>query len=223
MAAQNLLAFAVVALAIYFIAENLGLFPAKSHGRRRWSHGAERQLDAVRGASFEKKKLLNFSEYNVFRIIEAEIARERRGYRVFAQTSLGEILACADAGAFWSINSKRVDILVVDQNGWPVLAVEYQGEGHYQGTSTLRDAIKKEALAKAGINYLEIFPGDKSPQIRDRVREQLGWVVTSARNAEHSAQFPAVPAPSPETTAFGTHDPCFAARPVAHPSISSST
>jgi hypothetical protein len=143
------------------------------------------QLHAVMAASFQKQRLLSSSEYRAFEIIETDIAAARRGYRVFAQTSLGEVLTTpkdengfrsiiSDNG-FRSINSKRVDILIVDRGGWPVVAVEYQGDRHYQGTAAGRDAVKKEALRKAGVRYLEVFPGDSAEQIRSRVREQLGW------------------------------------------------
>jgi Protein of unknown function (DUF2726) len=134
---------------------------------------AGQQLNAVMAASFEKRRLLNWPEYQAFRIIEADIAAARRGYRVFAQTSLGEVLMSPDENAFHSINSKRVDILIVDKGGWPVAAVEYQGNGHYQGTAAARDAVKKEALRKAGVRYVEITATDSAEQIRSRVREQL--------------------------------------------------
>jgi hypothetical protein len=133
------------------------------------------QLRAVMGASFQKQRLLNGSEYRVFKIIEADIAAESRGYRVFAQTNLGEVLSSPNDDAFRSINSKRVDILIVDQGGWPVVAIEHQGAGHYQGTAAARDAIKKEALRKAGIRYVEVSETDTEEQIRLRVRENLGW------------------------------------------------
>ena len=134
-----------------------------------------RQLNAVMGASFATRKLLSSAEYKVFKIVEDDIAAERRGYRVFAQTSLGEILSSPDDNAFHSINAKRVDILIVDQWGWPAVAVEYQGSGHYQGTAAARDAIKKEALRKAGVRYVEVSESDNAARIRSRVREQLGW------------------------------------------------
>jgi hypothetical protein len=136
---------------------------------------AGQQLNAVMAARFEKRKLLNASEYKVFKILEDDIAAERRGYRVFAQTSLGEVLSSPDDNAFHSINAKRVDILIVDQWGWPAVAVEYQGSGHYQGTAAARDAVKKEALRKAGVRYVEVSASDNAAQIRSRVREQLGW------------------------------------------------
>ncbi len=83
-----------------------------------------------------------------------------KGYRVFAQTSLGEILKSSDHDAFHSINSKRADILVIDAGGWPVLAVEYQDDGHYQSAPAARDAVKKDVLRKAGVRHLEVHPTD---------------------------------------------------------------
>jgi hypothetical protein len=123
--------------------------------------------------SFEKQRVLSPSEYRVFTIVEVEIAAQRAGYRVFAQTSLGEILRSSSQDAFHSINSKRVDILVVDRGGWPFLAVEYRGDGHYQGTAAARDAVKKEALRKAGVRYMEFTATDTDDQIRSRLREHL--------------------------------------------------
>jgi hypothetical protein len=131
------------------------------------------QLHAVMAASFQRRRLLSTSEYRAFKTIEDDMARARRGYRVFAQTSLGEVLTSPDENAFRSINSKRVDILIVDAGCWPVVTVEYQGAGHYQGTAAARDAIKKEALRKAGVRHVEVSESDSDEQIRSRVREQL--------------------------------------------------
>ena len=133
-----------------------------------------RQLDAVMASPFQRKRVLSGAEYRAFRIVEDYVAAARGGFRVFAQISLGEVLRSSSPEAFRSINSKRVDILVVDRGGWPVLAVEYQGDGHYQGTAAARDAVKKEALRKAGVRYLEVSEGDDDNKIRDCVREQLG-------------------------------------------------
>jgi hypothetical protein len=137
------------------------------------------QLNAVMAASFHRQRVLSRSEYRVFKIIEDEITMLRRGYRVFAQTCLGEVLRSPDRNAFLSINSKRADILVVDGGGWPALVVEYQGEGHYQGAAAARDAVKKEALRKAGVRHFEVQPTDSDDKIRSLVREQFGWTTTS--------------------------------------------
>jgi hypothetical protein len=137
------------------------------------------QLRNALRAPFKKKKLMNLSEFKVFRIIEKDFAIKRAGFRVVAQAPLGEFLQSRHKNGFRAVNSKRVDMLIVNRDGWPLLAIEYQGEGHYDDTSDLRDAIKKAALTKAGIGYLEIFPKDKSDanRILSLVHEQLGWDV----------------------------------------------
>src|SRR5262249_2702888 len=61
---------------------------------------AGQQLKAVMAASFGKRRLLSRPEYQAFKIIEADIAAARRGYRVFAQTSLGEVLKSPASGCF---------------------------------------------------------------------------------------------------------------------------
>jgi hypothetical protein len=152
---------------------------------------AARQLTAVMSASFDRQKLLSPAEYRAFRLVEDVVANQR-GYRVFAQVNLGEILKSGDDLAFRSINSKRIDILVVDGGGWPVLAVEYQGSGHYHRTAAARDAVKKEALRKAGVRYLEVSPGESDAQIQGHVREQLAGRI----NTPDLAPLKAVNAPA---------------------------
>ncbi len=72
--------------------------------------------------------------------------------------------------AYQLINAKRVDMLIVDREYWPVAAVEYQGSGHHLGNAAQRDAIKREALRKAGIDFLEVCEGDTAAMLRDRLR-----------------------------------------------------
>ncbi len=132
------------------------------------------QLNFVMRANFQRRKILSVGEYSVFKTIEDDLAAARSGYRIFAQTCLGEILKPSDQMAFHSINSKRVDMLVVDRGGWPVVAIEYQGAGHYQGNAAARDAVKKEALRKAGVKYIEISKDDTADQVRYRLHEALG-------------------------------------------------
>jgi hypothetical protein len=135
------------------IAFSIGAFGGYSIARLRLSdiELCKMQMRRVHRASFRKQKLMNFSEFSVFRVIEQDIALKRSGFRVMAQAPLGEILKSPNENAFRAVNGKRVDMLILDRGGWPVLAIEYQGEGHYDGTSDLRDAIKKTALTKAGI------------------------------------------------------------------------
>lgn len=150
-------------------------WPGAPRGRDPDPTDVGEQLKAVMAGSFSRQRVLSPSEYRPFKIIETELLASRSGFRIFAQTSLGEILRSPCDSAFRSINSKRVDILVIDRYGWPVVAVEYQGTGHYQGTAAARDAVKKEALRKAGVRYIEVSAEDSDEHIRSRLREALGW------------------------------------------------
>lgn len=156
----------------------------KSYPRRRWQSRAKQrrdghlprvastrlaivdsgeQLKSVMAATFTKQRVLSASEARVMIEAERAIADLAMPWRVMAQVSLGEILSCVDTAAFSAINSKRVDLLIVDEQHEPVAAVEYQGKGHWQGTAAARDAVKKEALRKAGIAYIEVMAGSHLP------------------------------------------------------------
>jgi len=116
------------------------------------------QLRVVMAATFAKRPLLSKAEARVLYAAERAIRDLKLGWRVMAQVSLGEVLSSPDARAYATINSKRVDLLVVSSHGEPIAAIEYQGGGHYQGTAPARDAVKKEALRRAGVRYIEMTP-----------------------------------------------------------------
>ncbi|MEM7671287.1 MAG: DUF2726 domain-containing protein [Pseudomonadota bacterium] len=121
------------------------------------------QLEAVSRVAFERQPLLNRSESAVLATLEACIGKIP-GYRVMAQTSLGELIRPSPSSgskadrsdAFASINSKRLDFAVIDPTGHLAIAIEYQGRGHHSDTSVMRDAVKREALRRAGVEMMEI-------------------------------------------------------------------
>jgi hypothetical protein len=71
------------------------------------------------------------------------------------------------------INSKRVDLLLIDGECHPRYAIEYQGSAHHQGAAAARDAVKKEALRRAGIGYHEVVAGHTTPAELRRLVEKL--------------------------------------------------
>jgi hypothetical protein len=118
------------------------------------------QLKLVSGATFTARSLLNKSEAKVFAALDKAVIARNPGWQVMAQVSLGEFLASPDDEAFRAINSKRVDFALMDEHCRVVHALEYQGSGHHLNASTAaRDAVKKEALRKAGIGYHEVVAG----------------------------------------------------------------
>ncbi len=139
------------------------------------------QLRIVMGASFMVQPLLNKSETRVFKELDRIVIGCNPDWQVMAQVSLGEILRSKDADAYSCINSKRVDLLLVDEHCRPRHAIEYQGDGHHQGTAAARDAVKKEALRRAGIGYHDVVAGHTTPSDLRRLVEKLVDKPTAAQ------------------------------------------
>lgn len=141
----------------------------KKDPRKRDLTDSAEQLRIVSSAPFTARRLLSKQESLVFDAVEQSLKRQESNWRVMAQVSLGEILASPDPDAYKSINSKRVDILIVSKTSHPIAAVEYQGGGHYQRNAAARDAIKREALRKAGIGFVEIEPHDSPAEVDQHI------------------------------------------------------
>ena len=75
--------------------------------------------------------------------------------------------------AFRSINSKCLDFLINDHSCLPALAVEYQGHGHYQNRAFMRDAVKREAVRKAKVKFLEIPAEYDARVLEEQIRSVL--------------------------------------------------
>jgi hypothetical protein len=131
------------------------------------------QLRIVMEATFTIRPLLNKHEARVFKELDRFVIDCNPAWQVMAQVSLGEILRCQDATAYSCINSKRVDLLLMDGDCQPRHAIEYQGAAHYQSSAAARDAVKKEALRRAGIGYHEVLAGHTTPSELRRLVEKL--------------------------------------------------
>lgn len=160
-----------------------GKFPAVSAPARAPAPPAADPADQLRivmQSSFERRKLLSRNEARVFQQVEKAAHGTDRGWRVMAQVSLGEILKSPDPHAYSAINSKRVDILLISSDGTPIAAIEYQGSGHYLGTAAARDAVKREALRRAGIAFIEIRPDHGADDIAREIERLAQTKVTLA-------------------------------------------
>lgn len=132
---------------------------------------AAEQLRLVMEASFQSRALLNQPERRLLAVIDQSLAEFSPGWRAMGQVSLGEILSSRDQDAYLAINSKRVDLLIVDINCQPLHAIEFQGGGHHQGSAAARDAVKKEALRRGGIGYVEVVSGDKPADVKSMIKK----------------------------------------------------
>ena len=131
------------------------------------------QLATVMAADFSARSLLNQPEHTLFKALDAAVIARNPGWQVMAQVSLGEFLSSRDTAAYGCVNSKRVDFALMDPDARVIHAIEYQGSGHHQGTAAARDAVKKEALHKAGIGYHEVVAGHTTPSELRRLVEKL--------------------------------------------------
>ena len=144
------------------------------HGGHRDVANAADQLDIVMNASFQSRSLLNRPEAKVFKALDTAVIERNPGWQVMAQVSLGEFLSSKNKKAYACVNSKRVDFALMDESCQVVHALEYQGSGHHTGnTAAARDAVKKEALRKAGIGYHEIVAGHTTPSELRALVEKL--------------------------------------------------
>jgi hypothetical protein len=144
--------------------------PLKGTAERATLDAAD-QLRIVMEAEFKSRPLLNKPERRLLAHLDRALSEEMPTWRAMGQVSLGEILSSDDKDAFFAINSKRVDLLIVDADCLPLHAVEFQGTGHHQGTAAARDAVKREALRRAGIGYVEVVSGDTPTELRAIVRK----------------------------------------------------
>lgn len=178
---ENILTVCLVLLAAYHAHYRFSIYKKRNLNSKFTVKDPANQLRFVSSAYFEKKKIMNKEEYGLFSLVEECARNANRGYRTFAQTSLGEIIRSENQKAFDSINSKRVDILVVNPFGYPALAIEYQGSGHYQGdTAAMRGAVKEEALRRANVPFLPVHYGYDPGLTRSQISAMLQSADCSA-------------------------------------------
>ncbi|WP_101774460.1 DUF2726 domain-containing protein [Pasteurella oralis] len=152
------IAMATVVLKVVFI-----LLTKKRKKKNRYIHAHSTILDKpdkleiLSKSTFRKCALMNKSESILYsklaNLLNTQHAEQ--GFKLFSQVSMGEFIQSDDQSAFALINSKRVDFLIIDKDYKPLVAIEYQGSGHYQRNAIERDMIKKECCRKAAIEYIE--------------------------------------------------------------------
>ncbi len=201
-----------------------GTAPHRTQGLQRAQHAnpphqpspdlrdPAQQMHAIARVEFECTPLLNQQESRLLPLLESVIRDLRAGHRVMAQTSLGELLRPRESSAtesdrsaaFASINSKRLDFAIIDRTGRLAVAVEYQGDGHHQGNAFMRDAVKREAVRRAGIPFVEVEPDFDPTHLRTRIMGLLTQPKPAAPKStarkstaqKSTAPIPAMPNPA---------------------------
>lgn len=149
-------AFILFSIVVYLYTHKKQKTQEPEHDQKKNLTLHEKQLRAIHNAEFNKNKVMNSNEYYLYKRLDGYLRTHYPKYNIFPQVVMGSYLNCINNWAFRAINSKRTDFLVVDPSGYPVIAIEYQGKGHYQANALYRDTIKREVLRKADIHYHEI-------------------------------------------------------------------
>lgn len=136
------------------------------------------QLSITLNNKYEKQRLINKTEEEVYKIILRMIYQHAKGqYKINMQTSLGETLKSSYEG-HRTINSKRVDFCIVDRDFMPVAVVEVNGAGHYQGDALIREETKRAAIESAGIKYIAIRENENAIE---KLNRELKIVLSSSQ------------------------------------------
>lgn len=75
--------------------------------------------------------------------------------------------------AYQSINSKRVDFLVIDAMGSPALVIEYHGTFGRDEHALAKDEIKRVTFDRAGIPWIEVPALIDETKLATMIRERL--------------------------------------------------
>lgn len=148
------------------------------------------QLSITLNNKYEKKRMLNKTEEEVYKIILRMIYLHAKGqYKINMQTSLGEILKSSPDG-HKTINCKRVDFCIVDREFIPVAVIEVNGTGHYQGDALLRDETKRTAIECAGIKYIAIRENEN---VTEKLNKELKLILNQFENSAATIKAAAKP------------------------------
>lgn len=124
----------------------------------------ENQIKFISQADLRAVRPVNKESVRVLYALEKWIATNRPDWRVAFEVSMGAFIKTRydpndkiKKSAFSSYNSKRVDFLLIDGFGQPMLAVEYHGTGHdLSDDATDRMKVKRLTLNRAKIPLVEL-------------------------------------------------------------------
>ena len=152
--------------------------------KREWAQAnsprdTDNQYRFIEAVALRRTRLLNRLEERTFGTCLAFVKGRR--LKACPQVSMGEMIRTVHDGrdatnAFSSFNSKRVDMLICDEDWQPLIAVEHQGGGHDQGNAEGRDRVKRLALERAGIGLVETYDDSNHATILAALEQELARI-----------------------------------------------
>jgi hypothetical protein len=149
---------------------------------------SENQIKFISQTKLHAVRPVNKEAVRVLYAVDEWIAANRPDWRVSFEVSMGAFIKTAndpedriDRAAFSSYNSKRVDFLLIDRFGYPMLVAEYHGSGHDMSDDAEdRMTVKRLALDRARIPLVEIPSKATKSDILRMIAEKLSDNASSA-------------------------------------------
>jgi len=130
---------------------------------------------AIKNAKMHSTTLLNNEEKVIYEKALKFLERwdnydtnpdRAKSLKLFAQVSLGEFIkpkgdqnnwTWEERTAWFTLQGRRADFLITDKHFKPILVIEHQGSGHFQGDWEIRDNQKSNAYEQAGLEIVRTY------------------------------------------------------------------
>jgi Protein of unknown function (DUF2726) len=149
--------------------------------KKKFAIDPEEQLGKIQSNALKKRPIMNNKEKDVYEAAKSII---NQGEMVFTQITMGAIISSDSSyssDVYSAYGSKRIDILICKNDRMPLLAIEYNGSGHFgndKSKTEMRDKVKAAALEKARIPLLIIEDSDSNKN-KDDFRQEILFMLES--------------------------------------------
>lgn len=146
---------------------------------------------------FSQRPLLNKAERLLYDVMLSELPQ---GWVIMCQVSYGAVLGNKSFKRYMSVNSKRADFMLFDEDLRPMLVVEYQGRGHFGNNKQSKeramtsDQIKRQALQEANVPLFEVPAKFDIPMVREFIGSVSAPPVMAAQAGREVASLRLGPA-----------------------------
>lgn len=189
-----LIIIGIIVIFRLFFSRNKRKLPTKTYYPQKEKSNIDK-LKLIQNTDFKTYPLMTKEEFKIYQFLQELLSSQYKSkkYRLFTQVAMGgfittfkEFDSCSkeEKQAFWAINHLRVDFLIINKMGNPILVIEYQGSGHYQnGNKTEkimeRDTRKRSVCQKVGISFVEIFS-----ELTEHNKYQISTILDNNQKTE---------------------------------------
>lgn len=160
----------------------------QAYKRKQWfasvdTKNPKNQFRFLQNAPLKRSSVMGYEAYKKFQVIEEFLKRsEFQSYRVIPETCMSAFIDLVKNRKLQyskeqiesGFRCKRIDFLIINPKGLPVLAIEYHGSGHFQGDYEARDKVKALTLHLASIPLLVLQKDTDKSEIINAINYELG-------------------------------------------------